>query len=90
MDAEVYLMSYPNRKFHGKVQGVGWAIQTPDNSGPGVLPNVAPTLNWTRLAQRIPVRIELEDGDPQQPYRMGMTAMVILREGSPAPDKTSR
>jgi membrane fusion protein, multidrug efflux system len=94
MDAEVYLMSYPNRKFHGKVQGVGWAIQTPDNSVPGVLPSVAPTLNWTRLAQRIPVRIELEDGDPQKPYRMGMTAMVILREGAggqfPKPDKTSR
>jgi multidrug resistance efflux pump len=94
MDAEVYLMSYPNRKFHGQVQGVGWAIQSPDNSMPGVLPSVEPTLNWTRLAQRIPVRIELEDGDPQKPYRMGMTAMVILRDEpatqSPGPDKTSR
>ncbi len=94
MDAEVYLMSYPNRKFHGKVQGLGWAIQSPDALVPGVLPSVEPTLNWTRLAQRIPVRIELEDGDPQQPYRMGMTAMVLLRDGretqSASPDKTSR
>ncbi len=50
MDAEVYLMSYPNRKFHGKVQGLGWAIQSPDVSTPGGLPSVEPTLNWTRLA----------------------------------------
>ena len=81
MNAEVYLMSYPNRKFHGKVQGLGWAIQSPDTPLSGVLPSVEPTLNWTRLAQRIPVRIELEDGDAQKPYRMGMTAVVIIREG---------
>jgi membrane fusion protein, multidrug efflux system len=94
MEAEVYLMSYPNRKFHGKVQGLGWAIQTPDTMVPGVLPSVEPTLNWTRLAQRIPVRIELEDGEAQQPYRMGMTAVVILRQSREtppaAPGETSR
>ena len=94
MTAEVYLMSYPNRKFHGKVQGLGWAIQSPDTPLSGVLPSVEPTLNWTRLAQRIPVRIELEDGDAQKPYRMGMTAVVIMREGpqmQPAsPDESRR
>jgi membrane fusion protein, multidrug efflux system len=82
MAAEVYLMSYPNRRFHGKVQGLGWAIQSLDATVPGILPSVEPTLNWTRLAQRIPVRIELEDGNTEQPYRMGMTAVVIIREGS--------
>jgi membrane fusion protein, multidrug efflux system len=91
MEAEVYLMSYPNRRFHGKVQGLGWAIQSPDATVPGVLPSVEPTLNWTRLAQRIPVRIELEDSDAQKPYRMGMTAVVILRQGQPTPpDGTGR
>ncbi|MEJ0090307.1 MAG: biotin/lipoyl-binding protein [Limisphaerales bacterium] len=94
MEAEVYLMSYPNRKFHGRVQGLGWAIQSPDATTPGVLPTVEPTLNWTRLAQRIPVRIELEEGDAKQPYRMGMTAMVILRQGRDeqpaAPAETGR
>ena len=94
MDVEVYLMSYPNRRFHGKVQGLGWAIQSPDAMVPGVLPSVEATLNWTRLAQRIPVRIELEDADPQCPYRMGLTAVVILRseqETQPAsPGRTGR
>jgi multidrug resistance efflux pump len=92
MNAEVYLMSYPNRRIRGKVQGVGWAIQSPDAPVAGVLPSVEPTLNWTRLAQRIPVRIELEADNPQQPYRMGMTAVVILRqarEAKPA-DATGR
>jgi multidrug efflux system membrane fusion protein len=91
MAAEVYLMSYPNRKFHGTVQGLGWAIQSPDTPLSGVLPSVEPTLNWTRLAQRIPVRIELEGDDAQQPYRMGMTAVVILRQGQPtSPDGSGR
>jgi len=45
----------------------------------GVLPDVQPTLNWVRLAQRIPVRIELEPPHPDQPYRMGMTAVVTVQ-----------
>jgi membrane fusion protein, multidrug efflux system len=44
-----------------------------------VLPAVKPSLNWARLAQRIPVRIELEAPDPERPYRMGMTAVVTIR-----------
>jgi multidrug resistance efflux pump len=79
MPADVYLMSYPQRRFRGTVQGIGWAVLSPDARTVGVLPDVQPSLNWVRLAQRIPVRIELEPPDPQQPYRMGMTAVVTIR-----------
>jgi multidrug efflux system membrane fusion protein len=79
MEAEIYLMSYPNRRFHGVVQGVGWAIYQPDGATVGVLPEVRPTLNWVRLAQRFPVRIVLQDPDPNYPFRMGATAVVTIR-----------
>jgi multidrug resistance efflux pump len=79
MPVDVYLMSYPNRRFRGNVQGIGWAVLPQDSHTEGVLPDVQPTLNWVRLAQRIPVRIELEPPHPDQPYRMGMTAVVTVQ-----------
>ncbi len=81
MKADVFLLSYPGRRFHGVVEGTGWAVLSQDETSPGILPNVAPTLNWVRLAQRLPVRVRLEDPDPAWPYRMGMTAVVTLQPG---------
>src|SRR5262249_27325736 len=85
MPVDVYLMSYPSRRFRGTVQGIGWAILSQDARTEGVLPDVQPSLNWVRLAQRIPVRIELEPPDPERPYRMGMTAVVTVRSDGAAP-----
>ena len=78
MEADVYLMSYPGHRFRGVVQGTGWAIHPPDGATVGVLPEVQPTLNWVRLAQRFQVRIKLQDPDPEQPFRMGATAVVTI------------
>jgi multidrug efflux system membrane fusion protein len=79
MDADVYLISYPNRRFRGRVQGVGWALFQVNGATVGVLPAVEPTLNWVRLAQRFPVRVILEERDPEHPFRMGQTAVVTVR-----------
>jgi multidrug resistance efflux pump len=79
MAVEVYLISYPNRRFQGRVQGIGWGLHQVNGASVGVLPQVEPTLNWVRLAQRFPVRIVLEEPDPEQPYRMGQTAVVTVR-----------
>ena len=79
MEADVYLISYPNHRFRGRVQGVGWGLYQENGATVGVLPSVAPTLNWVRLAQRFPVRIVLEDRDPDHPFRMGQTAVVTVR-----------
>lgn len=79
MEAEIYLMSYPRRKFRGRVQGIGWALYQKDGSTVGVLPAVEPTLNWVRLAQRFPVRILLEETDPAHPFRMGASAVVTIK-----------
>jgi len=90
MPVDIFLMAYPERLFHGKVQGVGWAVQGQDASSLGVLVEVKPNLNWVRFAQRIPVRIEIDDPDPNWPYRMGMTAIVTIqgpRGGSAAANR---
>lgn len=81
MEAEVYLLSYPSRRFRGRVQGIGWALYQENGASVGVLPAIAPTLNWVRLAQRFPVRIVLEERDEQHPFRMGQTAVVTVRGG---------
>ena len=81
MEAEVYLLSYPTRRFRGRVQGIGWALYQENGASVGVLPAVEPSLNWVRLAQRFPVRIVLEERDEAHPFRMGQTAVVTVRGG---------
>jgi len=79
MRAEVYLLSYPNRRFAGRVQEAGWALYQDNGATVAGLPRVEQTLNWVRLSQRFPVRIVLENRDPQRPFRMGQTAVVTIQ-----------
>ncbi|MEA2678951.1 MAG: rane fusion protein multidrug efflux system [Candidatus Binataceae bacterium] len=79
MTAEVYLLSYPNKRFRGRVQGVGWALYQNNGASIQGLPQVEETLNWVRLSQRFPVRIILESGGPSFPFRMGATAVVTIK-----------
>jgi multidrug efflux system membrane fusion protein len=84
MAAEVFLMSYPGRRFRGVVQGIGWANRPDEGATAGILPAVSRTLNWVRLASRFPVRILLEERDAERPFRMGSTAVVTIKGFSPA------
>jgi membrane fusion protein, multidrug efflux system len=79
MEADVYLLSYPGRRFRGVVQGIGWANKPQDGATVGVLPEVQQTLNWVRLANRFQVRVRLQEPDPEHPFRMGTTAVVTIR-----------
>lgn len=78
MNASVFLLGYPNVRFHGRVEGVGWALFQDNGATVEGLPRVEPTLNWVRLAQRFPVRVTLEDSNPAYPFRMGETAVVTI------------
>jgi multidrug resistance efflux pump len=83
MTADVYLMSKPNVKYHGVVEGIGRAVvpeEAPQLSG---LPNVARELNWVRLAQRFPVRIRLEVSPSDTALRAGVTAIVTITGHGP-------
>jgi len=83
MTADVYLMSQPDIKYHGIVEGIGRAVvpeEAPQLSG---LPNVARELNWVRLAQRFPVRIRLEISPDDQALRAGVSAIVTITGHAP-------
>ena len=81
--AIVTLMTYKNRPIEGYVDSLGWGIAQQDGStGFELLPNVNPTFEWIRLAQRIPVRIHLEKVPEEIKLRVGTTASVLVKTGS--------
>jgi len=79
MPADVSLLSYPDKRFQGEVQGIGWGLFQENGATVAGLPNVEETLNWVRLNQRFPVRIVLKRADSDHPFRMGQTAIVTIR-----------
>ncbi len=83
-EAIVYLSSAPNQRFRGKVQGIGWAVKPEGEIDlpPSGVPYVKRELNWVRVAQRFPVRIEVENPD-QNLFRMGASAVAIIKGPPP-------
>jgi multidrug efflux system membrane fusion protein len=79
MTADVFILAYPNKRFRGRVQGVGWALYQQNGATVEGLPQIDETLNWVRLSQRFPVRIVLEERDPKFPFRSGSTAVVTIQ-----------
>src|SRR5258705_13470647 len=79
-EAIVYLSSAPNQRFRGKVQGIGWAVKPEGEIDlpPSGVPYVKRELNWVRVAQRFPVRIEVENPDIDL-FRMGASAVAIIK-----------
>jgi len=78
--ALVTLMTYPDQPISGTVDSLGWGIAQSDGStGYNLLPNVSPTFEWVRLAQRIPVKIHLDKLPKGVKLRIGSTASVLVR-----------
>ena len=74
--AEIEVDAYPGRVFRGEVEtlspatGATFALLPPDNA----------TGNFTKVVQRIPVRIRLLDPqDLERPLRPGMSAVIRVR-----------
>ena len=83
MEAEVYVLTNPHYRFRGRVQGIGWAVNPEDQPiSPGV-PQIKRELNWVHIAQRFPVRIRIENPEPEDVFRVGASAVAIIR-GWPA------
>lgn len=81
--ALVTLMTYPDQSLEGTVDSLGWGIaQSNGSTGPELLPNVSPTFDWIRLAQRVPVRIELSEIPDAISLRIGTTASVMVKTGT--------
>jgi RND family efflux transporter MFP subunit len=69
----------------GHVQGIAAAIEDRERQGSSnLLANVNPTFNWVRLAQRIPVRIQLDEVPPDAQLIMGRTATIDVLGNPPS------
>ncbi|MBW2705380.1 MAG: HlyD family secretion protein [Deltaproteobacteria bacterium] len=81
--AIITLMSYPDKPLEGRVDSLGWGIAQDDGSaGFDLLPNISPTFEWIRLAQRVPVRIHLDKLPEGVELRVGTTASVLVMTGT--------
>lgn len=76
MHAWIWLDSHPWRLFPARVAGVGRGISREQDRG-RLLPYVAPTTDWIRLARRMQVTLVLEP-KPDVPLFMGADARVLL------------
>jgi multidrug efflux system membrane fusion protein len=81
--AEIYLQFKGGKRFKGKVVGLAWAVVPEDGASAMGLPNVPRNLDWVRLAQRFPLRIQVED--PDDSFRVGASAVVTLTSTAPPP-----
>ena len=83
----ITLMSYPDKPLEGVVDSIGWGIAQQDGStGSDLLPNVSPTFQWIRLAQRVPVRVHLTEVPEDIDLRVGTTGSVLVMTGTAEQD----
>jgi membrane fusion protein (multidrug efflux system) len=75
---DIEVDAYPGVKFHGKVEslaaatGARFSLLPPDNA----------TGNFTKVVQRVPVKIAFTDRpDPRHPMRVGMNVNVVVDLG---------
>jgi multidrug efflux system membrane fusion protein len=74
--AEIYLQFKGGKRFEGKVVGLAWAVVPEDGTSDFGLPSVPRNLDWVRLAQRFPVRVQVEN--PDESFRVGASAVVTI------------
>ena len=77
---DIIVMGEP-RALRGHVQSIVAAIEDRDRTqGANLLPNVNPAFSWVRLAQRVPVRVVLDEVPDDFRMIAGRTATVSMRE----------
>jgi multidrug resistance efflux pump len=72
-------MGHAGQPFEGTVASTAWGIFVQDGSTSGdqMLPDVPQTVDWVRLPNRFPVRVDLTGKSPV-PLRIGQTASVAI------------
>jgi RND family efflux transporter MFP subunit len=77
--ALVTLLSQQGIVLEGEVESIGYGIAKQDGStGNNLLPNVNPTFQWIRLAQRIPIKVKLNSKPADLQLRVGMSASIKI------------
>lgn len=84
-EVRMVMMAYPKTPVRGRVAGIGRGISV-ENAQAGVqgLPTVNPIFTWVRLAQRVPVRVELDDVPCPITLAAGLTVTVSVLDRAPA------
>ncbi len=79
-------------ELRGRIDSITRAIVDRDRTeGTGLVANVNPTFNWVRLAQRIPVRIALDEVPESVQLVAGRTATVsVIGAPDGAPDRAPK
>lgn len=78
---EIRLMS-GGTSLQGHIESISRGITDREaNTGRELLADINPTFNWVRLAQRVPVRIRIDDLDKDHQLVAGMTCTVIVQPG---------
>lgn len=87
--AEMRLMSGGVMKGH--VQGIARGIYDRENpQARDLVADVNPVFNWVRLAQRVPVRIKIDEVPDDVYLSAGTTCTVIVEQEKPGQDKQNQ
>lgn len=73
------MMGHESQPFPGVVNSLAWGIYLSDGSTVDLLPQVSQTIDWVRLPNRFPVRIDVQGATPV-PLRIGQTISVAVEE----------
>ncbi|MGO7212718.1 efflux RND transporter periplasmic adaptor subunit [Rhizobium ruizarguesonis] len=75
-----------SERLQGHVDSIATGIEDRERTaGTGLLANINPTFSWVRLAQRVPVRINLDNVPGNVHLIAGLTATVEVGEASSKP-----
>jgi multidrug resistance efflux pump len=87
--AIVTLMSQPDKPVEGHVAGTAWGVWQKDGStAQELLPHIDESFEWIRLAQRVPVRIEIDKVPEGVRLVVGTTGTVLVLAGTAGEDST--
>ncbi len=75
LKVDIKVDMYPDQQLTGAVQSLSGGTGTAFS----LLPPQNATGNWVKIAQRVPVRISIDQPDTDYPLRIGATATVTVR-----------
>ena len=76
-EATIGVDAYPDRKFKAHIV----SMSPGTGSDFSVLPPENATGNWVKVVQRLPVRLELDEVDPNQPLFSGISVTARVDTG---------
>ncbi|WP_392439369.1 HlyD family secretion protein [Edwardsiella piscicida] len=76
--AKVYLMADTHIVYRGHVQSIGSAINSKELPNPGLLSELPQVFDWVRLAENVPVNIQLDPGSDMANLIPGLSATVDI------------